>query len=801
MNPKIFATLEFNRIQADLAKHTSTQLGKRLALKLAPMTDPSLVQAAWQDISEWDILAQNGHRLPISQLADIKPATDRLDRQASLNGEELGQIMQVLDLTNQLVKFFADIEEASELVPQLYKLSQELLTLSAINRQLKQSISPTGEVFDSASKELREIRQSISREERQIRQKLDDYTKSKSSYLSDQLVTIRNGRFVLPVKAEYKRAVGGVIHDQSASGQTLYIEPPAVVEANSRLQNLYNDEQYEIMQIFMALSAALAPYTKELKTNNQVLAQFDFIKAKYLYGKAIKANRPKLAGKEENFALYQAVHPYLDAKTAVANDIVLDADQQMLLITGPNTGGKTITLKTVGLLHLMGQSGLYITAQAGSKINIFKEIFADIGDEQSIEQNLSTFSGHMTNVISILNQADQDSLVLVDELGSGTDPQEGAALAMAILDRFAAHEVTVLATTHYPELKLYAYDHDQVTNASMVFDEISLRPTYQLLIGVPGRSNAFDISARLGLDPDIVAQARSQVDQDARNLNDMLLDLEDQRQDYENKEKMINQRLNKADRLLHDLKVAHQAMQDDKDKYMDRARQEAKEYVDQKKSEADRLMAEIRAWQTELGNQGQHIKEHQLIDQRKAFETLSPEARQLKSNKVLRKAKRNKEKVDQIQVGDQVKVIPYGQTGEVVEARDDNQFIVQMGILKMELPASDLEKIASPDKGPAPKAQVQRSKSKGVSTQLDLRGERYEAALNRLDQFIDAALLANHPRVTIVHGHGTGALREGVQKYLRKHPRVKSFEFAPYNQGGNGATIAHFVDKDSGQAE
>ncbi|MEY8371161.1 endonuclease MutS2 [Aerococcaceae bacterium 50-4] len=792
MNPKIYQTLEFEKIQQQLAKETRTEIGKIQALNLKPSTQAVEIEQQLQSVDDVKHLFELDKRMPVSQLANVKPFLKRLDIGADLNGKELAAVGRVLRASGEVSTFFSKLKEAQVELNQLYTIADEFIDLRDLMRKMQNAIADDGSVYDNASATLHGLRQGIKREEAGIRVKLDQIIRSnKASYLSEAIITIRNNRFVIPVKQEYRNAFGGVVHDQSSSGQTLYIEPQTVLDANNHLRSLQVQEDDEIRRIFQELSAELAPYTSEIAENNQRLGDLDLIQAKFFYAREIGANRPVLAKASERIDLKEARHPLLDRKTVVANDIHFSDAYNMIVITGPNTGGKTITLKTVGLLQLMAQAGLYITAKVDSRVEIFNEIFADIGDEQSIEQSLSTFSGHMTNIIRIVEATDDQSLVLIDELGSGTDPQEGAAIAIAVLNRLAFLNARVMATTHYPELKTYAYEHPGAINASMEFNEITLEPTYQLLIGVPGRSNAFDISQRLGLPIEMVDEARSYIQEDSQNLNEMLLDLEAQRHEYEDLSADAAKDLADAENLLNDLKRAQARLEADKEIYMNRARKEANRLVEETKVKADAILAEIREWQLNHPTVG-NIKEHEMIDRQSALSNLTQEEAQLKKNKVLQKAKKNKERKKAFEPGDEVNVLTYGQRGTLVEKRDKD-WVVQMGMLKMEVAEKDLSLVdEKPKKEKNHRAGIKASKAKSVNTSLDLRGERYEEAMIRLSNFIDSALLAGHGQVTIIHGHGTGVLREGVQKALKKHPRVESFTFAPYNMGGNGATIAKF---------
>ena len=680
------------------------------------------------------------------------------------------------------MKFFDQLAAEEKTYPALTAWVYQVVTLPEIEAELAQAIDEDGSVLSSASVLLASIRRQQGQMEQAIRLQLNLLLKSKASQLSDALVTMRNDRYVLPVKAEYKHQFGGTVHDQSSTGQTLYIEPQAVMELNNKRAELQRAERQEIERILMALSEALMPYQEELKRNEWVVAHLDYIQARAHYAKSLEATRPKFSD-QQIVAIYQARHPLIAADKIVPNDIILGEHYQALIITGPNTGGKTILLKTLGLLQLMGQSGLHIPAEAGSRLGIFDAVYADIGDEQSIEQNLSTFSSHMTNIVSILNQVTDRSLVLFDELGSGTDPQEGALLAMAILNHLRKIGTLVMATTHYPELKLYAHETANTLNASMEFDAQTLSPTYRLLLGVPGRSNAFDISGRLGLNPSILEEARQGIKEDSQALNDMVAKLEEERRQAELDHEAAQELLEQAQQLHADLRHEYNRWLEAKERLQDKAKQEANAKVAQAQAQAEALIQEIRDLQLEQG-QNQTIKEHVLIEKRAGFEQLK-QPENLKKNKVLKKAKNNR----QLKVGDDVEVLSYGQRGTIIEVKG-KEYIVQMGILKMKFEREELEPLNQVET--KTKVNVHRQAGPKVQTSLDLRGERYEQALYRLRQYLDAALLSNHPMVTIIHGKGTGALRQGVKEVLAKHPQVDRFEYSPANAGGNGSTIVYF---------
>lgn len=790
MNSRILTILEFDKIKQLLSQHIVTKLGEEHVKQLSPTSDADKIEESLEETEDaFDVLRLRGG-IPIPVLENIKPHMKRIEIGAMLNGLELAQVGRVLSSVTEVQRFLEDLEEAEIELHRLYDWRDKMIALPEISKAIRVSVEEDGRVTDEASIELKQIRQSIRKSEQSVREQLDGILRgSKAKYLSDTIVTMRNDRYVIPVKSEYRSQLGGVVHDQSASGQTVFVEPRQVVELNNKLRQHQIAERQEIERILAELSNALAPYRQEILQNAFVLGKLDFINAKALFGKGMKGIVPHLSF-DKHVSLKQARHPLIDEEKVVPNDIVLGEEYQAIVITGPNTGGKTITLKTLGLLQLMGQAGLPIPAHEESVIGIFSDVFADIGDEQSIEQNLSTFSSHMTNIVDILHHLDENSLVLFDELGAGTDPQEGAALAISILDQVGAKGAYVMATTHYPELKVYGYNRAGTINASMEFDVDTLSPTYRLLIGIPGRSNAFDISKRLGLDTSIIDQAKQIIDGESQDLNDMISDLENQRKMTETEYLEVRHHVEESEELHRELKEAYQDFFTERERELDKAKQQANEIIASAEKEAEKLIQEIRQLQLR-GDNHQVVKEHELIDIRTQMSDLKHEEDHLKKNKVLQKAKAKKN----FKEGDDVKVETFGQRGTLLKRVGQTDWQVQLGILKMTINEDDMTLLA-PEKESAMRVTGVRSSGGGarqaVSTQLDLRGKRYEAALADLDQYIDAALLANYPQVTIVHGRGTGAIKKGVQDYLKQNRRVASYEYAPHNQGGDGATIATF---------
>lgn len=782
-NQKIFETLEYAKVLQQVQQHAQTEIAQGLISRMIPTTEREELNQLQAETEQSLSLLLQKKSMPIPRLQNIANALKRLELGASLNGGEIAQIGRLLSTTHQLISFFDLLSEEEKYFPALTAWSLKCISLPQIEKMIRMAIDEEGAVLTSASSQLSSIRRQQTQTEQQVRNQLNQMLKSKSNQLSDSLITIRNNRYVLPVKAEYRYQFGGTVHDSSSTGLTLFIEPQAVVQLNNKRSELQVEERKEIERILMELSQELMPYQNDIHQNQRMIAQLDFIQARAEYALETDATKPIFSA-DRQVALWQARHPLIAAEDIVANDIILGEHYQSLIITGPNTGGKTILLKTLGLIQLMGQSGLHVPCDKGSQLGIFDEVYADIGDEQSIEQSLSTFSSHMTNTVRILNNATHESLLLFDELGSGTDPQEGAALAMAILNYIRKIDATVMATTHYPELKVYAHETPNTINASMEFDSDTLSPTYRLLIGIPGRSNALEISQRLGLREDILQDARQGVSQDSHSINEMVAKLERERREAELNHAHALEQLDLAEQLHQDLRTEHNRWLDQKHVIVEKAKREANEKIAAAQEEAEKLIQEIRDLQLEQG-QNTTIKEHVLIDKKSAFDDLKlPE--NLKKNKVLKRAKLEQT----LKTGDDVEVLSYGQRGTIVEQSGLNEYVVQMGILKMKIAASDLAPLKKIEE--KTKVNVQRKTGPKVQSTLDLRGERYDQAIYRLNDYLDAALLSNHPMVTIIHGKGTGALREGVKNALKRHSQVARFEYSAPNAGGDGSTIAYF---------
>ena len=778
MNKKILDILEFDKVKQLFEPYLQTEQGEMELAALTPTDKKESIETAFMELEDMGQILLEEPRFAVSTIQDVRPVAKRLEMEASLNIDELLALKAVLRVTHELKDFYDNLENVR--LERLNRLFDNLVDLPRLQGGL-QAINEGGFVESFASEKLAKIRRRIQENEHQVREILQDLLKSKADMLADAVIASRNGRNVLPVKNTYRNRIAGVVHDISASGNTVYIEPRAVVNLNEEIANHRADERYEIIQILEELSDTLRPHAAEIANNAWIIGHLDLIKAKYRFMRDCKAVVPEVSN-NRSIQLLQLRHPLIE--NAVANDLHFTEDLTEIVITGPNTGGKTIMLKTLGLAQIMAQSGLPILADPGSRVGIFSQVFADIGDEQSIEQSLSTFSSHMTNIVSILNQVDTASLILLDELGAGTDPQEGAGLAIAILEDLRLRGIKTMATTHYPELKAYGIETAGVQNASMEFDTASLRPTYRFMQGVPGRSNAFEIARRLGLSETIIQDAMKMTNTD-NDVNQIIEKLEAQtlesrkRLDTIQEVEQENLKFNRALRKLYN------ELTRERETELNKAREEAKEIVDMALSESDRILQGLHA--------KSQLKPHEIIEAKAQLKKLAPETVDLSKNKVLKKAK----KARAPKVGDEILVISYGQRGTLVKQLKDGRWEAQVGLIKMTLEEKEFNLIKAEKEAAQPKKRqvnvVKRSNTSGPRARLDLRGKRYEEAMQELDGFIDQALLNNMAQVDIIHGIGTGVIREGVTKYLRRNKHVKSFEYAPQNAGGSGATIVTFI--------
>ena len=776
MNTKILETLEFNKIKALFEPHLLTEQGLEELKGLAPTAKVDKIKQAFIEMEEMQALFVEQPHFTILATREISAVCKRLEMGADLNIEEFLLLKRVLLASRELQGFYANLENVR--LEQLVGWFEKLHDFPHLQGSL-QSLNDAGFIENFASEELARIRRKIHDSESQVRDVLQDLLKQKAQMLTEGIIASRNGRQVLPVKNTYRNKIAGVVHDISASGNTVYIEPREVVKLSEEIASRRADERYEMIRILQELSERVRPHAVEIANDAWIIGHLDLIRAKVRFIQERQAVVPQLSENQE-IQLLHVRHPLV--KNAVANDVHFGKELTAIVITGPNTGGKTIMLKTLGLTQLMAQSGLPILADKGSRVGIFEEIFADIGDEQSIEQSLSTFSSHMTNIVDILGKVNQHSLLLLDELGAGTDPQEGAALAMAILEDLRLRQVKTMATTHYPELKAYGIETAFVQNASMEFDTASLRPTYRFMQGVPGRSNAFEIAKRLGLSDVIVGDASQQVNQD-NDVNRIIEQLE--KQTLESRKRLDNIREVEQENLKMNraLKKLYNELNREKETELNKAREQAAEIVELALNESDQILKNLHS--------KSQLKPHEIIEAKAELKKLAPEKVDLSKNKVLQKAKKKRAP----KVGDDIVVLSYGQRGTLTNQLKDGRWEAQVGLIKMTLEEKEFDLVQAQQEAPVKKKQVnvvKRASGRGPQARLDLRGKRYEEAMNELDAFIDQALLNNMAQVDIIHGIGTGVIREGVTKYLQRNKHVKSFGYAPQNAGGSGATIVTF---------
>ena len=776
MNTKILETLEFNKVKALFEPHLLTEQGLEQLKELVPTDKADKIRQAFAEMKEMQELFVEHPHFSISATKDIAATCKRLEMGADLNIEEFLLLKRVIFASRELKNFYDNLENVR--LDHLANWFEKLHDFPHLQGNL-QAINEAGFIENFASEELARIRRKIHDSESQVRDVLQDLLKQKAQMLTEGIIASRNGRQVLPVKNTYRNKIAGVVHDISASGNTVYIEPREVVKLSEEIASLRADERYEMMRILQELSERVRPHAAEIANDAWIIGHLDLIRAKVRFIQETGAVVPQVS-EDQEIQLLHVRHPLV--QNTVANDVHFGKDLTAIVITGPNTGGKTIMLKTLGLTQLMAQSGLPILADKGSRVGIFEEVFADIGDEQSIEQSLSTFSSHMTNIVDILGKVNQNSLLLLDELGAGTDPQEGAALAMSILEDLRLRQVKTMATTHYPELKAYGIETAYVQNASMEFDTASLRPTYRFMQGVPGRSNAFEIAKRLGLSDVIVGDASKQINQD-NDVNRIIEQLEEQTLESRKRLENIRQVEQENLKMNRALKKLYNELNREKETELNKAREQAAEIVDLALAESDDILKNLHS--------KSQLKPHEIIEAKAKLKKLAPEKVDLSKNKVLQKAKKKRAP----KVGDDIIVLSYGQRGTLTNQLKDGRWEAQVGLIKMTLEEKEFDLVQAQQEAPVKKKQVnvvKRAGGKGPQARLDLRGKRYEEAMEALDAFIDQALLNNMAQVDIIHGIGTGVIREGVTKYLQRNKQVKSFGYAPQNAGGSGATIVTF---------
>lgn len=771
-----------------LVEEADSALGKDSARRLRPSSDHGEIVAMQAETSHALTRLFHHGALSFHGLTDIRSSLVPLAKGGTLGAGELLRIGALLEAAKRAVEFDKKDEETDFLSGRF----DGLQTFPEIRRAISRCILSEDEISDDASSELKRIRRAMKTTNDKIREQLSVTVNSSGDMLRDNIVTMRNGRYCLPVKQEYKSAFQGMIHDQSSTGSTFFIEPMAIVKLNNDLAELAMKEQEEIERILASISSICAPETEGLERDVILLAELDFIFAKAKLSKKMQGSEPIF---DDNYIeIKKGRHPLIPRDRVVPIDVTLGKDYRLLIITGPNTGGKTVSLKTVGLFTLMGQAGLHIPAFDGSHLRVFHEVYADIGDEQSIEQSLSTFSSHMTNTVSILKRADKNTLALFDELGAGTDPVEGAALAISILDNLLQRNVTAMATTHYSELKIYALSTEHVENASCEFDVESLQPTYRLLIGVPGKSNAFAISSKLGISDEIIEKAKSLVDEDSKSFEDVVTGLESTRKELEEERAKAAAYREEIERQKKKLAEKNERIDKAKEKILRRANEEANEILQKAKDMADDSIRKYNKWMD--GGKG-NVSD--MERQRSAIrEQLKKTGEKLATKQ---KGNRPKTAPGKLSIGDLVMVHSMGVKGTVMSLPNaKGKCFVQMGIMRSEVNADDLELLEEETlqnrkeqlRERSGAGKIKMMKSLHVSSSINLIGKTVDEAIALLDKYLDDAYLAKLHQITIIHGVGTGALRNAVQAHLKKSKYIKTYRMGEYGEGGYGVTVAEF---------
>jgi hypothetical protein len=795
MNQKALETLEYKKIIAQLKREMGSAASAKLADELTPLTSEKIIKEELRSTTEAvDLIVRKGP-LPTGGLYDIREALLLAKKGGSLTMRQLLEVQNVLGISSEVVAFMHD--DALHELKYIGEMVDLIVEFTALEKEISRCILTEDEMADNASPKLKDIRRSIHQQNQAIKNKLSRIITSSSNktYLQDAIVTMRDGRYVIPVKQEYRSFFPGMVHDQSKGGATLFIEPQGVVELNNKLRELEVEEQLEIARILAELSSRVAEHYREIRSNLELLTKLDFIMAKGKLSCKMHASEPKIDADGE-LRLISARHPLIEYKKAVPVDIRIGGDYRTLIITGPNTGGKTVSLKTAGLLVMMAQSGLHIPASHASTLPIFGEVFADIGDEQSIEQSLSTFSSHMKNIVSIIDKASYDSLVLVDELGAGTDPTEGAALAIAILERFYDSGALTMATTHYNELKKYALATSGVENAAMEFDVETLTPTYRLLIGVPGKSNAFEISKKLGLSESVIERATEHIKHGDMEFENVISSIEDDKRkaaadrlDAESMRAEIEERLKK-------LEEKEQAISEKRADIIAEAKREARELLRETKSAVKDVQKDLRRLQksgahTNL-NTGALEKSRRKIN----------EAEDLVSEKVVKQVNSEPVSADTLKIGDRVKLLTIGQNGTILSLPDEKgNLMINIGALKVKARLQDLMLInEGKDRKPQAKSSSKygsllRSKSSSVSASINVMGKNLEDALADVEKYLDDVYMAGLDMVSIIHGRGGGILKDGIRQMLKRKKYVDSYGAASYNDGGEGVTIVRMKKK------
>lgn len=795
MNQKALQILEYDKILLQLEEYATSSLGKNLCRSLLPSSSlQEIIQTQQETADALDRVRMKGS-LSFSGCKDVTGSLKRLEIGSSLSIPEILAISSILTISAR-AKAYGRHEENELPDDSLEEFFRGLEPLTPVNAEIKRCILSEDEISDDASPGLHKVRRAIKHAADKLHTQLNSILQANRSYVQDAIITMRDGRYCLPIKSEYKNQVPGMVHDQSSTGSTLFIEPISIIKLNNEIRELEISEQKEIEAVLARLSSQLIPYLEEIHLNQQLLARLDFIFAKAGLARHYQGCQPKF--NDRGFIqIKDGRHPLLDPKKVVPITLTLGKDFDLLIVTGPNTGGKTVSLKTVGLFTLMGQAGLHIPAFEGSELSVFEEVFADIGDEQSIEQNLSTFSAHMTNVVRILEQADSRSLCLFDELGAGTDPTEGAALAIAILNFLHKMKCRTMATTHYSELKVFALSTPGVENACCEFNVETLQPTYRLLIGIPGKSNAFAISKKLGLPDFLIEDAKGHLEEGDEAFEDLLVHLEENRVTIEKEREEIQSYKEEISRLKSRLTQKEERFDEKKDKMIRNAAEEAQRILREAKETADQTIRQIHKLSADSG------LNRQLEAEREKLRSKLKEADQKLA--VRQKGPSQPISPKKLKIGDGVKVLTMGLNGTVSSLPNaKGDLYVQMGILRSLVNIKDLELLheqdvtapslntASPKGTGSHKSRMQLSKSASISPEINLIGKNVDEACFALDKYLDDAYLSHLPSVRIVHGKGTGALKAGIHKYLKRLTYVKEFHLGEFGEGDSGVTIVTF---------
>ena len=775
---KTFITLEYDKILSILKQHLASEVGHEFAEKLRPATSLKEAETLQEQTWEAEAIYTRTGRTPVSGFPDVRELVGRMHASLFLSTRELLAIAQAMRAAREAKEILQTGDENSLLC----NLANRLTSHRSVEEEIARCILGEDEISDNASPELNRIRRQIKIVGERVREKLNSMLKSQTTqkYLQEAVITIRNGRYVLPVKAECRSQVPGLVHDQSSSGATLFIEPSAVVELGNENKRLFIDEKNEIERILSGLTAMIAPFADEIHISCNVMGALDVIFARAVMARDQRAVRPKL-NEAGCVRILRGRHPLIAKDRVVPVDIWLGETFRTLIITGPNTGGKTVTLKTVGLFSLMAMSGMFIPAQEGTELSTFDSVFADIGDEQSIEQSLSTFSSHMTNTVRILAEADGRSLVLLDELGAGTDPVEGAALAQAILESLYERSTLTVATTHYSEIKAFALMHAGMQNASMEFDVDRLCPTYRLFIGIPGKSNAFEISRRLGLSDAVIDRAQDFLQKKDVAFETVLSEAEQARRTAENDKEAIYKTRIETEKIKTELEKEKKKLEDEKTLMRQKAREDARRMVQETRQDMEKLIAGLRSIENIDQKQLERAVQTSRDAMRKTEERLYEQAVQRDTAG---------EAPAKVHPGERVKLITLGQEATVLKPADNKgEVLVQAGVMKLSIPLSDIRPVEQKKKPQQTAAKVSLAVDRGSALSIDLRGSMVDDACLELDRFIDNALITGVHEFYVVHGKGTGALRSGVQQYLKNHPRVKTYRIGAYGEGDAGVTV------------